>query len=134
MKLKFKFFKTFPKIFTRFFKSLYKHKLDYNISDLISKGLDISVIYDIGAYQGEWSKNLSKTSLKKKDFILFEANETNSEYLKKTKFEYFIGVLSNEKKKINFYSRKLTGDSYYREQTSGYDENLEPEIVTTIGL
>ena len=52
----------------------------------------------------------------------------------KTKFKYFIGVLSNEKKKINFYSRKLTGDSYYREQTSGYDENLEPEGITTVTL
>ena len=134
MKLKFEFFKTFPKIFTRFFKSLYKHKLDYNLSELISKGLDINVIYDIGAYHGEWSKSLSKTSLKKSDFILFEANQTNSEYLNKLKFKYFIGVLSNEKKKVNFYSRKLTGDSYYKEQTSGYDKNLEPEIVTTISL
>ena len=134
MNLKFKFFKTFPKIFTRFFKSLYKHKLDYNLSELIYKGLNISVIYDIGAYHGEWSKNLSKTSLKKKDFILFEANQSNSEYLKKSKFKYFIGVLSNEKKEINFYSKKLTGDSYYREKTAGYDKNLEPEIVTTITL
>ena len=79
MKLKFEFFKTFPKIFTRFFKSLYKHKLDYNLSELISKGLDINVIYDIGAYHGEWSESLSKTSLKKRNFILFEANQTRVE-------------------------------------------------------
>jgi FkbM family methyltransferase len=134
MKIKFELLKSFPKVFTRFFKSLYKHKLDYNLAELINKGLDIKVIYDIGAYHGEWSKSLNETSLKKKDFILFEANQTNIEYLKKSKFKYFIGVLSNEKKKINFYSRKLTGDSYYREQSERYDNNYKPEVITTITL
>ena len=53
MKIKFELFKLFPKIFTRFFKSLYKHKLDYNLSELINNGLNIDVIYDIGAYHME---------------------------------------------------------------------------------
>ena len=131
MKIKFIIFKLFPRIFTRFFKSLYKHKLDYNLSELIKRGLKIDVVYDIGAYRAEWSKSLNQTSLKKKDFILFEANQENEEYLKKTNFKYHIGVLSNERKKVNFYSRKLTGDSYYREQSERYDENYKPKIIIT---
>ena len=99
MKIKFKFFKLFPKIFTRFFKSLYKHKLDYNLTELIKKGLKIDVIYDIGAFRAEWSKNLSQSALKNKDFLLFEANKANEEYLKKSNFYYYIGILSDEKKK-----------------------------------
>ena len=71
---------------------------------------------------------------KKSDFILFEANQTNSEYLNKSKFKYFIGVLSNEKKKVNFYSRKLTGDSYYREQSDRYDKDRKPETIITTTL
>ncbi len=131
MKIKFELFKFFPRVFTRFFKSLYKHKLDYNLSELINRGLNIDVIYDIGAYRAEWSKNLSKSSLKKKNFILFEANQANEEYLIKSNFKYFIGVLSDEKKEVNFYSRKLTGDSYYREQSERYDKNYKPEVITT---
>ena len=134
MKIKFKIFKSFPRIFTRFFKSLYKHKLDYNLTELIKKGLKIDVIYDIGAYRAEWSKNLSQSSLKNKDFLLFEANQENEVYLKKSNFNYYIGVLSNEKKKVNFYSRKLTGDSYYREQSDRYDKDRKPEIITTTTL
>tara|TARA_B100002019_G_scaffold228138_1_gene201395 strand:- start:277 stop:1011 length:735 start_codon:yes stop_codon:yes gene_type:complete len=134
MKIKFKFFKSFPRIFTRFFKSLYKHKLDYNLTELIKKGLKIDVIYDIGAYRAEWSKNYSQSSLKNKDFFLFEANQENERYLKKSNFNYYIGVLSNEKKKVNFYSRKLTGDSYYREQSDRYEKDRKPEIITTTTL
>ncbi len=131
MKIKYEIFKSFPRIFTRFFKSLFKHRLDYNLTELIKKGVNIDVIYDIGAYRAEWSKNLSKTSLKKKNFILFEANQANEKYLKSSNFKYFIGVLSDVKKKVNFYSRKLTGDSYYREQSERYDQNYIPEIITT---
>ena len=134
MKIKFKFLKLFPRIFTRFFKSLYKHKLDYNLIELSKKGLKIDVIYDIGAYRAEWSKNLSQSSLQNKDFILFEANQANEEYLKKSNFDYYIGVLSNEKKNVNFYSRKLTGDSYYREQSDRYDKDHKPELITTTTL
>ena len=39
-----------------------------------------------------------------------------------------------KKKKVNFYSRKLTGDSYYREQSERYDENYKPKIIVTTTL
>lgn len=131
MNIKFNIFKKYPKLFTRFFKSLYKHKLDYNITELTKKGLCLDIVYDVGAYQAEWSNNYIKKSLKKKNFFLFEANKTNENYLKKSGFKYFIEVLSDEKKRVKFYSKKLTGDSYYREQSERYNENYELEIRET---
>jgi len=134
MNIKFNFFQFFPRRFKTIFQSLYKHKLDYNLSVLIKKGLDLEIIYDIGAYRGEWSKSLNKTSLKNKKFYLFEANDVNKEFLINSKFEYFLGVLSSSKKEVNFYSRGLTGDSYYRELSNRYDEKYQSKILTTTTL
>ena len=134
MSIKFNFFKIFSKKFKTLFKSLYKHKLDYNLNELIKTGLNLEIIYDIGAYKGEWSKGISKKSLKNKKFYLFEANVSNEKYLIDTKFDYFLGVLSDTKKELKFYSRGLTGDSYYREQSERYDERYKSKNVTTTTL
>lgn len=134
MNFKFNFFKFFPKKFERLFNSLYKHKLDYNLNKLIKKGLNLEVIYDIGAFKGEWSKNLSKRSLKNKKFYLFEANESNKKFLISSKFEYFIGILSDSNKEVNFYSRGLTGDSYYREKSNRYDQRYKAKVVSATTL
>ena len=80
MNKKFNFFKLFPRIYTRLFKSLYKNRLDYNLSELLKNGLSIETIYDIGAYKGEWSTYYNKTSLKNKKFYLFEANQSNEKF------------------------------------------------------
>ena len=124
MNIKFNLFRFFPRKFERIFKSLYKHKLDYNLNHLQKKGLNLNIVYDIGAYKGEWSKNLSKKSLKDKKFYLFEANETNEKFLIKSNFKYFLGVLSDSKKEIKFHSRGLTGDSYYKEQSERTEWDL----------
>ena len=76
---------------------------------------------------------MSLKSLNNKEFILFEANKTNEKYLKDTSFKYFIEVLSDEKKKIKFYSKKLPGDSYYKEQSDRYNEgNAETRNAVTL--
>ena len=134
MTTKFKFLRLFSKQFKKIFKSLYKNRLDYNLNELKKKGLDLEIIYDIGAYHGEWSKAFNKTSLENKKFYLFEANETNEKFLIDSKFEYFIGILSSSKKEVNFYSRGLTGDSYYRELSNRYDEKYQSKILTTTTL
>ena len=133
MNFKFKFFQLFPQLFSRLFKSLYRHKLDYNLAGLIKSGMCLDIIYDIGAHKAKWSKNMSLKSLNNKEFILFEANKTNEKYLKDTSFKYFIEVLSDEKKKIKFYSKKLPGDSYYKEQSDRYNEgNAETRNAVTL--
>ena len=138
MKLKFKLryllFKTFPKKFIKFFNQLYDHRLNFNILNLIKKGIEINVIYDIGACRGEWSNLLSKTSLKNKNFYLFEANNKNEEYLKKLNFKYFLGILSDKNKNVEFYSKNSTGDSYLIEQTNLYKRDIKPVIKKAITL
>ena len=135
MKLKqlltYKLFKFLPKKYNRIFNSFYKHKLNSNLIDLIKKEVQIQNIYDIGAYKGEWSTLLNNTSLKNKNFFLFEANEENEIFLKKLNFKYFISVLSDKIKDVKFYSKAHTGDSYYLEQTNFYQKNLLPKMKKT---
>jgi len=130
-KLIYNLFKIFPKKFIKLFDKFYSHKLNYNLLYLIERGIKIDVIYDIGAFKGEWSYFLNKTSLKDKEFFLFEANEENKEYLKKLNFKYFIEVLSNKEKNVEFYSQVSTGDSYFIEQTSVYKNDSKPKLKKT---
>ena len=89
-KIRYYLFKLFPRRFNKAFARLYDHKLNYNLLKLIENGIKIENIYDIGAYRGEWSKQLNETTLKNKNFFLFEANEENDEYLSKLNFKYFL--------------------------------------------
>jgi FkbM family methyltransferase len=133
-KLRYYLFKIFPNKFVKFFNRLYEHRLNFNILNLMNKGLKIDVIYDIGAFRGEWSNFLNRTSLKNKNFYLFEANKENEKYLEKLNFKYFFGILSDANKEVNFYSRVSTGDSYLVEQTNLYKENIKSVVKKTITL
>lgn len=133
-KLRYYLFKIFPNKFVKFFNRLYEHRLNFNILNLMNKGLKIDVIYDIGAFRGEWSNFLNRTSLKNKNFYLFEANEENEKYLEKLNFKYFFAILSDTNKDVNFYSRVSTGDSYLVEQTNLYKENIKSVVKKTITL
>jgi FkbM family methyltransferase len=138
MKIKSKFyyglFKNFSRKFLKLFNRFYAHKLNYNLLYLLKENLKIEVVYDIGAFRGEWSSYLSKTSLNNKQFILFEANKENEEYLKNKEFKYFIELLSNEEKDLKFYSQVSTGDSYFLEQTTFYENRIEPQIIKAVTL
>ena len=131
--LKYRLFKLFFKNYSKFFMSFFKHKLNSNLIDLIKKEVEIKIVYDIGAYRGDFSNYLNKTSLKGKDFYLFEANEKNEKYLNKFDFKYFIDVLSDRKKEVKFYSKSLSGDSYFLEQTNNYDGfDVKTKITNTL--
>ena len=131
--LKYRLFKLFFKKYSRLFNSFYRHKLNSNLIDLIKKGVKIKTVYDIGAYRGDFSDFLNKTTLKGKDFYLFEANEKNEKYLKKLDFKYFIEVLSDRKKEVKFYSKTHSGDSYFLEQTNFYDGfDAKTKITNTL--
>ena len=130
-KLQYLFYKYFPKKYVEVFDRFYKHRLNHNLIELQKKGLDINVIFDIGAYKGEWSKFLNNTSLKNKSFFLFEANEKNKNFLQKSGFKFFLNVLSDQKKKVKFHSNLSTGDSYFIEQTSFYKQNIKTILKET---
>ena len=131
--LKYRLFKLFFKKYSRLSKIFYRHKLNSNLIDLIKKGVKIKTVYDIGAYRGDFSDFLNKTTLKGKDFYLFEANAKNEKYLKKLDFKYFIEFLSDRKKEVKFYSKTHSGDSYFLEQTNFYDGfDAKTKITNTL--
>lgn len=133
-KIRYYFFKLFPRRFSKAFTRLYDHKLNYNLLRLIENGIKIENIYDIGAYRGGWSKKLNEAALKNKNFFLFEANEENDEYLSKLNFEYFFEVLSDKSKSVEFYSNISSGDSYFKEQTVFYSNLANFKIKKTVTL
>ena len=121
----------FPKTLSKVFNFIYRYKLNSNLNELLKKKIKIQIVYDIGAYKGGWSKFLNKTSLKGREFYLFEANPKNEKYLKELNFKYFIKVLSDKVKEIKFYSISGTGDSYYLEQTRFYKKKLKAKKKVT---
>jgi FkbM family methyltransferase len=88
---------------------------------LKNKGFEPRVVYDIGAYHGDWSAEI-KTIFKNAQFFLFEANENQKKYLEKRPFPFFIRALGDREEVVNFYSKDSTGDSLFLEQTQHYEE------------
>ena len=85
-------------------------------------GYKTKVVYDIGACQAAWSKEL-KTNFKNVEIILFEANPAYKTALENSGFKFFNDALSNPGRKyVDFYNGTNTGDSYYKETTKYYDE------------
>ena len=135
---KFKFFfeiiRFFHKKYLRVYNSLFKQKFNSVILSLLKRKIEINTIYDIGACQGEWTKIISETCLKNKEFILFEANKEHEDHLKKTGHKYFLNLLSDKEKEVKFYSTASSGDSYYIEKSIYYGKSLSPKIMQTSTL
>ena len=132
--INFKIINYFKKKYKKLFNSLYKQKLNSIILHLLDNKIEINSVYDVGAYQGEWTKALKKTSLKNSKFFLFEANAENEKYLKNSDHKYFINVLSDKNKEVKFFSKAHTGDSYFLEKTNFYEDTIIPKTLKTITL
>jgi FkbM family methyltransferase len=115
----------FPKLSNSFFKYTIRNRLGKFLIE-IKKDIIVNWVYDIGAYKGEWSNFYKKTSLSESNFILFEANSNHIPNLKKNNFQYFIEILSDKVKEVEFYNGNFSGDSYYKENTNNYDK-LSPQ-------
>ena len=132
--LKFNLFNRIKAKLVKLLKNYFKQRrFNSIISNLLNNKVIIDTIYDIGAFRGEWTNQLSKNCLKNKNFYLFEANIENEKYLSKYNHKYFIETLSNKRKKVKFYSLANTGDSYYLEQTSLY-KKIKPKAKMTSTL
>lgn len=86
-------------------------------------GLQINTVYDIGAWDGNWSRMTKANAIPNANFILFEANPAYKDNLSGTGFTSFCGMaLSNPgRTSVEFYNGTNTGDSYYKETTRFYD-------------
>jgi len=93
------------------------------LNNIQQKGLKIQTVYDIGAYTGGWSRETKTLAIPNAEFILFEANPAYKNALEHSGFSHFCGIaLSNPgRETVEFYNGTNTGDSYYKETTTIYD-------------
>lgn len=90
------------------------------------------VVYDIGSCVLHWERH-AKRIWPNADIYLFEANRDVKKLYDKHNKRYYLGVLTDsDNKTISFYKNpmNLGGDSYYKENTSHYNENHK---ITEIG-
>lgn len=92
------------------------------INRLKTNGMKFDVVYDIGACSGNFSRWLKNSALPDSKYYLFEANVAYLPALIEPNFNSYITTLSNEDgKEVDFWVGLNTGDSYYKETTSIYD-------------
>lgn len=98
------------------------HLLFGFLQKLEKSGLKLRTVYDIGACVGDWSRDVKTHALPFSDYVLFEANRDYKEDLKQSGFRHYMICLSNPGRgQVDFYNGKNSGDSYYKETTSNYD-------------
>lgn len=104
------------------------------LSELEENGLRFNTVYDIGACVGAWSTSLREEILNQSEFIMFEANPAYQEMLQSTGIRFFNKVLSNPGRgNVEFFNGTNTGDSYYKETTTIYDDKSSI-ILPTVTL
>jgi len=102
------------------------------INEISQKGLSFKTVYDVGACNGSWTRWTQSNILPKSKFYLFEANSHYLSDLIITGHPFFLNVLSNEGREfVDFYPGCNTGDSYYKETTTWYDEKKSVRMPCT---
>jgi FkbM family methyltransferase len=104
------------------------HDFLNSIKDKVS----IDVVYDIGAWKGQWSKSLQDNCFPNARYFLFEANPAYKDDLAALGFTSFNTVLSNPGREyVEFFNGTNTGDSYYKENTGWYDQQSSIKLPCT---
>lgn len=104
--------------------------------DIQQRGLVINTVYDIGAHKGWWTREMKYTVLPQSDFYMFEANPANEPWLEQLDVPYYLGLLSDTARDdVKFYTINgtCTGDSYYQENTTHYN-NAEYTLMSCTTL
>ena len=96
------------------------------------RGFIPQVCFDVGACDGSWTRHVQTNVLPDSEFYLFEANQHYLSDLIVTGHSFFINVLSNEGREfVDFYPGCNTGDSYYKETTTWYDDKQSVQMPCT---
>lgn len=96
------------------------------------KGLEINVVYDIGAWKGYWSPLIKGRVFPNAEFIMFEANSAYVPDLQSRGFKFFNVLLSNpERETVDFFNGTNSGDSYYKETSIHYDNQSSIKLPCT---
>lgn len=105
-------------------------KLINLLLDFKKSGYQFNTIYDIGAHIGMWTSVIQRFALPNTEFILFEANPCYTDVLSKSKHKNICGQVLTfpGQKTVKFYNGSNTGDSYYKETTTYYDNQSYIEL------
>lgn len=113
----------------------YAHNLQELIWLFEESGIDLQIIYDIGANEGKWSRRVREAQKLKSRFYLFEPNDTYRTQYEKLGFaNYFNVILSDSEKEVNFFGIGSTGDSYYKEVGNQEIARAKPQKRAAISL
>ena len=90
------------------------------LEKLINNDIQINNIFDIGAYRGNWSRDVQKF-FPDAHFTLVEPNEIHNSSIHSLGFRPFNLVLGKSSgDEVIFYSKGQTGDSYFLEKNAEY--------------
>jgi len=83
----------------------------------ISRKFDINVVYDIGAFNGDFTKKNKNSFGKDTVFYMFEGNPNKKrpEWVSRNQKWNTVLLSKNDGELVNFFTRNGTGDSYYKE-------------------
>ena len=101
------------------------------LKKLQSNGMMLDIVYDVGACNGSWTRNVNTNVLPNSKFYLFEANQHYLSDLIITGHSFFINILSDGREFVDFYPGCNTGDSYYKETTTWYDAQKSVRMPCT---
>ena len=93
-----------------------ENSLESLLARLFRANIDLSVIYDIGAYKGEWATQVN-LFLPNSQIFMFEPNSAHNESLVHTQFPFFNVCFSDQIKEVEFYQTFSQGDSYFKEDS-----------------
>ncbi len=101
------------------------------IRRLQNDGIELKVVYDIGAYKGLWTLALSKQLGKNTKFFMFEPNEAHNDSLSGVGHPFFNVLLSDKSEVKKFFSLEGSGDSYYPEIPDNFLQPIVKEMQST---
>lgn len=88
---------------------------------LKEKGYKPDLILDIGAYHGHWTDDMNKIYPNSK-YLLYEAIDYNELYKfnNSSNIKKYNCLLNDKIEEVNWYEKKNTGDSMFREKTKHF--------------
>ena len=102
----------------------------WSIRNLQKLGFEPEVIFDIGAYKGEWTERVNEI-FPEATFFMFEGQKSKEAYLKLLKdklsnrSEYIIGLLGAEQGKPIYFNESETASSVSLTNTTQHNDYLQ---------
>ena len=92
------------------------------IFNLREKGYVPNIIFDIGAYEGNWTREVLKIYPKRK-YLLFEPIEyiELDDLKKKENIKVFHELLNESNTVVDWYEMQNSGDSMFKERTKDFE-------------